>query len=361
MKINTRKILISIGLLIAFAGWPFYGLCESITIRYNDTFSPAFPEKDGNPTATTHTDGNFEFGAAGIYKGNKANYLMFASGKGYLYNTESLGHIDSVIVSYSSGVAASAKFGVYFADTTIYRYTNSSNTTVKGKNQSDTVTNTTQGLGYFQLSTSSANCQIVSIKIVYTQGNTPIEDITPPTFSTNYPKTENTTKSSFDLKVKASEPCTVFYQVVAEGGTAPTKEELLASDKTLTIENGNTEYTSTISELESETTYNIYLIAKDTADNVQENVTTISATTLSAVQKIITLGEISDKYYWGETANIKWTTENISAATELDSINCSKPTKRFSAIQLILQAVKPTFGLATAQPPTIKLTPLIIN
>lgn len=331
MKINTRKILISIGLLIAFAGWPFYGLCESITIRYNDTFSPAFPEKDGNPTATTHTDGNFEFGAAGIYKGNKANYLMFASGKGYLYNTESLGHIDSVIVSYSSGVAASAKFGVYFADTTIYRYTNSSNTTVKGKNQSDTVTNTTQGLGYFQLSTSSANCQIVSIKIVYTQGNTPIEDITPPTFSTNYPKTENSTKSSFDLKVKASEPCTVFYQVAAEGGTAPTKDDLLASVNTITIENGNTEYSATISELESETTYNIYLIAKDTADNVQENVTTISATTLSAVQKIIALRDIEEKYYWGETANIKWSTENISAATELDSIILFKANKKISS------------------------------
>lgn len=328
MKINTRKILISIGLLIAFAGWPQYGFSESITISYSDTFNPTFPTSGGNTDATIHTNGHLEFGEAGIYKGSSAKYLMFVSGKGYIYNTESLGTVDSVIITYDSGVSTKAKYGVYFGNSILNNYDNSKNKSIDYTNLSDTAINTTNSLGYFQISVNGYNCRITTIKIVYTQGDTPLEDVTPPTFSTNYPQTDNATKSSFDLKVKTNEPCTVFYQVMAESGTAPTKDELLASDKTITIENGNTEYTSTISELESETTYNIYLIAKDTADNVQENVTTISATTLSAVQKIITLGEISDKYYWGETANIKWTTENISAATELDSIILFKANKK---------------------------------
>ncbi len=321
MLLFTRKILASIGLLIAIAGWHCSCFGETVTISYNDTINPELPNaKPGNATATNHSNGHISFAAAGIYKGSN-DYIMFSSGKGYLYNTESLGHIDSVIVSYSSGVSASAKFGVRFADTIMFDQITKGNVLIKGKNASDTVTNNnTESGGYFQLSTSSANCQIVSIKIVYTQDDTPIEDITPPTFTTGYPQTDNVTKNSFDVKVKASEPCAVFYKVVAEGETAPTKDELLASDKTITVETGNTEYTEVISELESETTYNVYLIAKDTADNVQENLTTISATTLSAVQKIITLGEISNKYYWGETARITWTATNFTASTDDDYI-----------------------------------------
>ena len=323
MKINTRKILASIGLLIAIAGWHCSCFGETITIRYDSVFSPPLPtaENDINTSPTSHSCNNYKFGEVGIYKGS-GSYIMFVKNKGYLYNTESLGHIDSVIVSYSSGVSSSAKFGVRFADTIMFEQITKGNAAIKGRSAADTVTNSNpESGGYFQLSTSSANCQIVSIKIVYTQGNTqpPIDNI-PPKFTTGYPKTENITKNSFDLKVKTDEPCTVFYKVVAEGGTTPTENELLASDKTILVEAKNTEYTTTISELEPETIYNVYLIAKDTAENVQNDITTITATTLSAIQKTITLGDIEEKYYWGETATIRWTTNNIDAATDLDSI-----------------------------------------
>ena len=322
MLINTRKILASIGLLIAFAGWPCSSFCESITISYNDTFSPSFPISGGNADTTNHTVNNFKFGAAGIYKGDKANYLMFASGKGYLYNTESLGHIDSVIVSYSAGVSTSAKYGVYFADSIMFKRISSGNKSIKGKSASDTVTNNNAEIGgYFQLSTSSANCQIVSIKIVYTQDNTtPPEDIIPPVFSSNYPKAEDIATDSFNLKVKASEPCTVFYQVVVDEESAPSVNDLLTSDSTITVAAGNTEYSATVAGLDDETTYYVYLIAKDTADNVQENITNFSVTTASATQRTIALRDIGAKYYWGEMANIKWTATNFDAATDLDSI-----------------------------------------
>ena len=255
---------------------------------------------------------------------------MFASGKGYLYNTESLGHIDSVIVSYSGGVSTSAKFGVRFADTIMFERISTGNKTIKGKNESDTVTNNNaESGGYFQLSTSSANCQIVSIKIVYTQSNTtpPIDDIIPPVFSSGYPKAEDVDKDKFDLKVKTNEPCTVFY-LVTEGETAPTVDDLLASDKTIAVVAGNTEYTATIEELEPETTYNVYLIAKDTADNVQGTAANLSVTTASATQRTITLRDIESKYYWGEMANIKWTALNFDAASDLDSILIFKGNKK---------------------------------
>ena len=322
MKINTRKILATIVLLIAIAGWHCSCFGETVTISYGDTINPLLPTATpGYATATEHSNGHIAFGAAGIYKGGN-DYIMFASGKGYLYNTNSLGHIDSVIVTYSSGVNTSAKFGVRFADTVMFERINTGNKPIKGKSASDTVTNSNpESGGYFQLSTSSANCQIVSIKIVYTQGNTqPPADNIPPKFTTGYPKTENITKNSFDLKVKMDEPCTVYYQVVAQGETAPTNDELLASDKTISVETKNTEYTATVTELASEANYNIYLIAKDTADNVQDDSTTITVTTLSAFVKTIALGDIEEKYYWGETANIRWTTNNITDATDKDSI-----------------------------------------
>jgi hypothetical protein len=176
---------------------------------------------------------------------------------------------------------------------------------------------------------------------LFKKSEEPTIDETPPSFSTGYPKTDNVTKNGFDLKVKASEPCTVFYKVVAEGGTAPTKGELMASDKTIAVETGNAEYMEVISELEPETTYNVYLIAKDTADNVQNDSTIVSATTLSAVQKIITLGEISDKYYWGETTRITWTATNFSASTDNDYIILSKDNT-----QILCQKISITDGEA---------------
>ncbi len=159
-----------------------------------------------------------------------------------------------------------------------------------------------------------------SLVYLFRKNTTPVEDETPPTFSSNYPKTENVTISSFDLKVKANEPCTVYYRVVEEGEPAPTVNDLLASDSTITVATGNTECSATVTSLESETTYNVYLIAKDTADNVQEDSTIISVTTVSAIQKSIALRDIEAKYYWGEMANIKWTATNFDASTDLDSI-----------------------------------------
>ena len=98
---------------------------------------------------------------------------MFVSNKGYLYNTQNLGTINSVAVTYSNGTSTSGKTGVYFGNSEQSTYTTTSNATIKGQSQTDTWTNSTSGYGYFQLSTSNKNVQITKIVITYTPSDTP--------------------------------------------------------------------------------------------------------------------------------------------------------------------------------------------
>jgi len=143
----------------------------TITMKYSDTFSPALPTSStaANTSATSHTDSTagLTFKEKGIYKASSSTYIMFKSGSGYIYNTSSLGTISSIAVTYSSGTSTSGKIGVYFASSAKSTYTTTSNATIGGKSATDTFTNSTSGYGYFQISTSTANVQIVSIVINY--------------------------------------------------------------------------------------------------------------------------------------------------------------------------------------------------
>lgn len=283
---------------------------ESITISYGDTFSPALPTASGdvNTTATTHTDattGNFIFGEAGIYKGANSNYLMFAQNKGYLYNTTSLGTINSVIITYSSGVSTTAKYGVYFGSTIQSSYTTTNNTTIAGQSKSDTVYNSTTGNGFFQVSTSNKNCQIVSIKIEYSSG----PDTDAPVFSSTYPKLTNIKASSVDLLLKANESCKAYFMAVAAGADAPTTNAIIANDSVSCT--ANTEKTATISSLTKATAYDIYVIAKDNAGNVQAAATKI--TNVTTESREISSVSAPSKLYTGESATITWTTDGIAA------------------------------------------------
>ena len=338
MLINSRKILASIGLLIAIAVGPLYVFGQStytlvtsesdlvageayiIVGEKNGDYKAMGNQKTNNrnavtvtvsnnkistTTATEESDGNsvFEF----ILGGTTDNWtIQDKISSNYLYTPgkSNNNHLKSTNKTDNDNAIWSIKIGSNGVDT-ITSKDASTNNSLRYNSSSSIFS------GY--ASTSS-----MAYVYLYKKSNEPTIDETPPTFSTT--QIENITKNSFDLKVKMDEPCTVYYQVVAEGETAPINDDLLTSGATILVEAKNTEYTATISELEPETIYNVYLIAKDTAENVQNDITTISAQTLSAIQKTITLGEIEAKYYWGETATIRWTTNNIDAATDLDSI-----------------------------------------
>lgn len=339
MKINTRKILVLLGLLIAFAinpihifGQSTYTLVTSesdlvagnlyiiVGKKNQDSKAMGYDKGDNREAipvivsnnsisvkcanSTTSTDSVVEFRLGG----DKTDGWLLCDkiNRKYLYAaSSSANNLKSKLDSTDNN----AKWSISVDESGLCTIT------AKGDK-------TRNNLRYYETTSSSLFSCYASTSTnpkvsLYKKREEPTVDEIPPTFTTT--QIENITKNSFDLKVKASEPCTVFYQVVAEGGTAPTKDVLLATDNTIAVEAGNTEYTLTISELEPETTYNVYLIAKDAAGNVQNDITTISATTLSAFVKTIALGNIEAKYYWGETATIAWTT-NIDDATGNDSI-----------------------------------------
>ena len=162
-----KSLFLLCALIVGSTSWAD----DEITINWNDSFTPALPTKSANANTevTSHTVNGLSIKEKSIYIGtyNSISYLMFIQNEGYLYNTESLGTIKSVSVTYSSGCSTTAKSGVYFGNSEMSTYTTTSNTTIKGTSQTDTWENTTEGNGFFQLSTSNKNCQIVSIEITY--------------------------------------------------------------------------------------------------------------------------------------------------------------------------------------------------
>lgn len=167
-------------LLLFWGGNSAWADDASITINYNDSFSPALPTASGseNSSATAHTVSGLAIKEAGTYKGSTNDYIMFVKNKGYLYNTTSLGTIKSVAVTYSGKCSTTANAGVYFGSAEMSNYTTTSNVTIKGQSKTDTWTNSTSGNGFFQLSTSNKNCQITKIVITY--------EAAPSTYSVTY-------------------------------------------------------------------------------------------------------------------------------------------------------------------------------
>lgn len=177
MKNHVRYLFTLLALLVLGIGG-VKAAEKKITIKYNSTFTPSLPTSGGNSSLTSHSVEGLSIEEQYIYKGNNSAYLMFVQNKGYLYNTENLGTIKSVSVTYSSGCSTAAQAGVYFGSTELSSYTTTSNQTIKGQSQTDTWTNAEANYGFFQLSTSNKNCQITQIDIIYDDGGLPLPEIT---------------------------------------------------------------------------------------------------------------------------------------------------------------------------------------
>ena len=198
---------------------PGPGGSGTIVIKYNSTFMPSLPTTSGsvNTTATAHTAEGLSFKEKGIYKGSSNNYLMFVQNKGFIYNTQSLGTITSVSVTYTSQTSTSGQAGVYFGTTEQSTYTTTSNNTIKGQNQTETWTNTIEGNGFFQLSTSNKNVQITQIAITYTSGSEgggSEETAASPTL----PATQNFV-NSLEVTMTAADGANIYY---TNDGSEPT-------------------------------------------------------------------------------------------------------------------------------------------
>ena len=108
-------------------------------------------------------------GFNGFMKQYTTTKIWFTSGTGYIYNTTSLGSITKITLSYNSGGSSSAVQRFNVGNTAMTSYMSSGGTTVSTSTGGTTYDFTGGvGSGFFNLSVSSKNLQLVSLTIEYT-------------------------------------------------------------------------------------------------------------------------------------------------------------------------------------------------
>jgi len=117
---------------------------------------------------------------------------------------------------------------------------------------------------------------------------TRIQDVTAPTWTTDYPKVSDINNSDFNLKVSIDEIGKAYYVVLADGATAPSVTQVIAGQDgtgvaalkagNINITTASTEFTANISGLTAGTIYDVYVVAQDVeiTPNVQATVTAIA-------------------------------------------------------------------------------------
>ena len=110
-------------------------------------------------------------------------------------------------------------------------------------------------------------------------GSNPQADITPPTITAG-PAVSGTTSTEAALSVTINESGTGYYIVQAATATAPNAAAVQAG--TAFALTANVAASANISGLTPSTAYTIYVIAKDTANNVQSAVSSVAVTTSAA-------------------------------------------------------------------------------
>ncbi len=112
----------------------------------------------------------------------------------------------------------------------------------------------------------------------YTVTYTPAaEDTTPPVFASGYPQAEDVTATGFNLKFRMNESGTAYYKVVDDGATPGTEYESWTS---VAIP-GADEVVEAVSGLTPGQPYDMYVIAKDAAGNLQASPVKLDVTTLT--------------------------------------------------------------------------------
>lgn len=110
-------------------------------------------------------------------------------------------------------------------------------------------------------------------------GSNPLADVTPPTITAG-PVVSATTSTATTLSVTINENGTGYYIVQAATATAPNAAAVQAG--TAFALTANVAASANISGLTPSTAYTIYVIAKDTENNVQSAVSSVAVTTSAA-------------------------------------------------------------------------------
>ena len=142
------------------------------TIDVSDSAWPTTAEE----TATAHTIGTVALKTCGLNKDTSSSAqaggdIFMKKGAGYLFNTTSLGKILSIKVTFSGNSSAGKYVNIVLGSSAIEtRNTDSANAYTFAKSETVEVKNTTDGVGYFNISNnqSSSGKNIRIVKIVIT-------------------------------------------------------------------------------------------------------------------------------------------------------------------------------------------------
>ena len=111
------------------------------------------------------------------------------------------------------------------------------------------------------------------------------KDITSPEFVSGYPIIENIKETTLDIKLQINESGKAYYVVLEDGMTAPSAVEVKGGiDYTTALDAGNasvevgTDLIFNVTNLESDVTYDIYVVAEDSEQNLQEAPVKFNAT-----------------------------------------------------------------------------------
>lgn len=139
---------------------------------------------------------------------------------------------------------------------------------------------------YVVLRDSAGNMSATPLKLSFTT-----KDLTPPRFLEEYPRVGIPAATAIPLDYMVDEPCTVYWMAVREG-TAVLPSDVTKQPEAVKIGTGafksgkstaskeRTKYTLSLSGLEKEMPYDIYLVLEDKAGNLSATVTRISSKTL---------------------------------------------------------------------------------
>ncbi|MGY6648172.1 Ig-like domain-containing protein [Wenyingzhuangia sp. IMCC45574] len=131
----------------------------------------------------------------------------------------------------------------------------------------------------------AGNFLIGEIKINFTTG-----DFTAPTFENSTPSANSITGTTFNLETDIDESGIIYYVVLADGATEPTAAEVKSgtgnegatpiTSGNATVNSGDFTYSFNITELDSDTSYDVYVLAEDDAITPnQTNVKLVEITT----------------------------------------------------------------------------------
>lgn len=150
-----------------------------ITINYDDDFTPSVPI-DNSTNVVEISNGTIDLKISSVYKKSTYSYLMMYKGNGIIYNTNSLGCINKIGITYSGSVSKKAKIAVDFGAKELSSKKDSLNySTISGQGKTDYFTNSIIENGFFQISNdSTANLQITKIDIYYSNPNAKKYNIT---------------------------------------------------------------------------------------------------------------------------------------------------------------------------------------